>query len=208
MASVLDKLQKIPPKTRLIALIVVIVLLVSAYIIQFQIPMKTEITSLEKSLSETQAKVRENDNKIKKLDDLRAEVKNMQQRLVILTEQLPSESEVSGLLRQIQNLVNQSGLVLKLWKPDPKPKMHASGLYQELPITIALAGGFHNTASFFDRVGKLTRIVNIYDIKMSNAKMAADGSMTIDINCMAMTFAAVEKKADAGQKTQKTQKTK
>ena len=203
MASYLDKIHKVPPKTRLIALIVVIVLLVSGYIVQFQIPMKTQITTLETSLAETQTKIRENDNKIRKLDELRSEVKNLEQRLVVLTEQLPPESEVSGLLRQIQNLVNQSGLVLKLWKPD-KRRTHSSGLYEEIPITLVLTGGYHNTASFFDRVGKLTRIVNILNIKMGNAKMAANGSMVIDINCQAMTFAAVEKKVDAGQATKKT----
>ncbi len=203
MAAYLDKIQKIPPKTRLIALIVVIVLLVSGYIVQFQIPMKTQITTLETSLAETQAKIRENDNNIRKLDELRSEVKNLEQRLVVLTEQLPPESEVSGLLIQIQNLVNQSGLVLKLWKPD-KRRTNSSGLYEEIPITLVLTGGYHNTASFFDRVGKLTRIVNILNIKMGNAKMAVNGSMVIEINCQAMTFAAVEKKVDAGQATKKT----
>ncbi len=203
MAAYLDKIQKIPPKTRLIALIVVIVLLVSGYIVQFQIPMKTQITTLEASLAETQAKIRENDNNIRKLDELRSEVKNLEQRLVVLTEQLPPESEVSGLLIQIQNLVNQSGLVLKLWKPD-KRRTNSSGLYEEIPITLVLTGGYHNTASFFDRVGKLTRIVNILNIKMGNAKMAVNGSMVIEINCQAMTFAAVEKKVDAGQATKKT----
>ncbi len=203
MASYLDKIQKIPPKTRLIALIVVIVLLVSGYIVQFQIPMKTQITTLETSLAETQTKIQENDNKIRKLDELRSEVKSLEQRLVVLTEQLPPESEVSGLLGQIQNLVNQSGLVLKLWRPD-KRRTHSSGLYEEIPITLVLTGGYHNTASFFDRVSKLTRIVNILNIKMGNAKMAANGSMVIEINCQAMTFAAVEKKVDAGQATKKT----
>jgi type IV pilus assembly protein PilO len=204
MASYLDKVHKIPPKTRLIAFIVVIVLLVSAYIIQFQIPMKTQITGLEKSLSDLNNKIRENDNKIKKLDDLKTEVKTLQQRLVILTQQLPPESEVSGLLGQIQGLVNQSGLVLRLWKPD-KRRTHASGLYEEIPITLALTGGFHNTATFFDRVGKLTRIVNILNIKMGSAKMLPDGSMNIDINCTAMTFSAVEKKVEAKQASKKIQ---
>jgi type IV pilus assembly protein PilO len=199
VASYLDKLHKIPPKTRLIAFIVIIVLLVSAYIIQFQIPMKTQITDLEKTLSGLQAKIQNNDNKIRKLDDLRAEVKTLQQRLIILTQQLPPESEVSGLLRQIQNLVNQSGLVLKHWKPE-KRRTHPSSLYEEIPITLALTGSYHHTATFFDRVGKLTRIVNILNIKMGGAKMEPDGTMNIDINCTAMTFSAVEKKVEAGKK--------
>jgi type IV pilus assembly protein PilO len=204
MAAYLDKIHKIPPKTRLIAFSVVMVLLVSAYIVQFQIPMKTQIADLEKSLSGLNAKISENDNKIKKLDELRAEVKSLEKRLVVLTEQLPPESEVSGLLRQIQSLVNQSGLSLRLWRPDRR-RTHASGLYEEIPITLVLSGGYHNTAQFFDRVGKLTRIVNILNIRLGNPKMGIDGSMTLDINCTAMTFSAVEKKVEASQSTKKVQ---
>ena len=203
MASYLDKVHKIPVKARLIAFGVVMVLLICAYLFWVQIPMKTQIDGLEKSLLGLNATISENENKIKKLAELRDEVKNLQKRLIVLTEQLPPESEVSGLLRQIQNLVNQSGLVLKTWKPD-KRKTHASGLYEEIPIALTLAGGYHNTASFFDRVGKLTRIVNIMNIKMGPAKRSNDGSMMIDISCTAMTFSAAEKKVEATKSPTKT----
>jgi len=190
-----DKIQKIPMKTRLIAFGVLIFVILVVYIWQFQIPMKTEIDQLQRSLAELQAKKLDNDSKIKKLDELKAEVKSLQARLIILTEQLPPESEVSGLLRQIQGLVNQSGLILKLWKPD-KRKAHPSGLYEEIPISLVLTGGYHNTAVLFDHVGKLTRIVNIQNIKMTSPKMNPDGKTEVDINCIAVTFAAVEKKPD------------
>jgi len=196
MASLIDKIQKIPTKTRAIGFGVLIAILVIAYIFQFQIPMNTRIKQLETALTGLQDQIRQNDNKIKKLDDLRAEVKSLQGRLVTLTEQLPPESEVSDLLRQIQNLVNQSGLALKSWKPSGR-KMHASGLYEEIPIAISLTGGYHQTAWLFDRVGKLTRIVNILNIKMGNMKIRNDGSPEVTITCTAMTFSAVEKKVDA-----------
>jgi type IV pilus assembly protein PilO len=204
MALILDKIQKIPPKTRLIVFIALIVLLLVAYILQFQIPMNTQIKQLEQSLSGLQAKIQENDNKIRNLDELKSEVKTLQTRLVELTEQLPPESEVSGLLRQIQNLVNQSGLVLKLWRPE-KRRTHASGLYEEIPITLSLVGGYHNTAIFFDRISTLPRIVNILNIKMGGAKIAKNGSVDTEINCTAMTFAAVEKKGEAPKSAKKTE---
>ncbi len=196
MASLVDKIQKIPTKTRAIGFGVFIAILVIAYIFQFQIPMNTRIKQLETTLAGLQDKIRENDNKIKKLDNLRAEVKSLEARLVTLTEQLPPESEVSDLLRQIQNLVNRSGLTLKSWKPSGR-KMHASGLYEEIPIAITLTGGYHQTALLFDRVGKLTRIVNILNIKMGSMKMGSDGSPEITITCTAMTFSAVEKKVES-----------
>lgn len=202
MASFIDKIQKISTKTRAIAFGALVVVLLAVYVVQFQIPMRTKIEQLEKSLSELQSKIQQNDGKIRKLDDLRTEVKTLQGRLVVLTEQLPPESEVSGLLRQIQNLVNQSGLVLKLWKPDRR-RTHASGLYEEIPITLTLVGGYHNTATLFDRVGKLTRIVNILNIKIGSPKIGKSGNVDVEINCTAMTFAAVEKKVEAPQTVKK-----
>lgn len=196
MASPLvEKIQKISPKTRAIAFGALIVALLILDITQFIIPMRAQIEQLEQALSEKQAVIRKNNEKIRNLDKLRAEVKTLEQQLRDLTEQLPPESEVSGLLRQIQEKVNQSGLVLKLWKPD-KPRDHASGLYKEIPVTLTLTGGYHNTASFFDLVSKLNRIVNILNIKMGSAKMNNDGSISVDINCTAMTFSAVEKKVE------------
>jgi len=197
MASpLLDKIQKLPPKTRAIAFGAFILVLAVLYWWQLGIPQKTQIEQLEKSVAELQEKILENDSKIKKLDELKAEVKAYQKQLIELTEQIPPESEVSGLLSQIQGLVNKSGLTLKLWRPD-KRRTHASGLYEEIPIALILSGKYHDTAVFFDRVSKLPRIVNILNIRMGGAKQGKAGAMDIDITCTAMTFAAVEKKVEA-----------
>ena len=112
-----------------------------------------------------------------------------------MQQQLPAETEVSDLLRQIQGLVNKSGLTLKLWRPEQR-RAHPSGMYVEIPITVKLVGGYHNVAVFFDTVGKLTRIVNMLNVKMDSAKVGRSGAMEINIDCTAMTFAAVERKAE------------
>jgi type IV pilus assembly protein PilO len=202
-SAIVTRIQKIPPKTRLIIFGVVIVLLLVVYIIQVRIPMNTQIKELNQSIATIQAKIKENDAEIKKLDELRAEVKALEARLDILTKKLPTGAiEVSGLLRDIQRLVTQSGLILKLWRPE-KRRMHQSQMYEEIPISITLTGGYHNAAALFDRVGKLTRIVNIQNIKMGGAKVARTGAVDIDISCTALTFAAVEKKVEAAPKTGK-----
>jgi type IV pilus assembly protein PilO len=193
--AILDKLQKIPTKTRTGAFLGLIIAMVVLFIWQVHIPKTTEIRTLEGEIAQQQAKIRENAAKIKQLDQLRAEVKSLQERLRLLTEQLPPESEVSGLLRQIQGLVNKAGLSLKLWKPD-KRRPHSSGMYEEIPISLKLTGGYHNVALFFDSVSKLTRIVNMLNVKMDQPKLAKNGTMEINIDCTAMTFAAVEKKVE------------
>lgn len=193
--AILEKIQKIPTKTRRGAFAALMVGIVVLFIWQVHIPKTNEIKALEAEITTHQAKIQENNSKIQKLDQLRAEVKSLQERLKILTEQLPPESEVSGLLRQIQGLVNKAGLSLKLWRPD-KRRAHASGMYEEIPISLKLTGGYHNVALFFDSVSKLTRIVNMLNVKMDSPKLGRSGTMEINIDCTAMTFAAVEKKVD------------
>jgi type IV pilus assembly protein PilO len=203
-AAVMDKIQKIPSRTRVIVFFAFVGVLVVLYIWQVHIPKNTEIKRLEGEVAGLQARIRENDEKIKKLDELKAEVKALHERLRLLTEQLPPGSEVSGLLRQIQNLVNQSGLSLKLWKPDRR-RVHPSGLYEEIPITMELTGGYHNVAMFFDRVSRMTRIVNMLNVRMTGARVVKSGVVNTNISCTAMTFAAVEKKPDAAPAAKKVQ---
>jgi type IV pilus assembly protein PilO len=199
-----DKIQKIPSKTRTLGFFAAVGLVVVIFIWQVHIPKTAQIKQLETTVAGLQATIKENDAKIKKLDELKAEVKALHERLRVLTEQLPPETEVSGLLRQLQNLVNQSGLILKLWKPE-KRKPHESGLYDEIPIVLEISGGYHNVGVFFDKVSKLTRIVNIMNLKMDSAKLQKNGLIDIKISCTAMTFAAVEKKVEVAPTAKKVQ---
>lgn len=193
--AILEKLQKIPTKTRAIVFFAIIGIAVVLFIWQVHIPKTNEIRKLEGEVAEQKTKIAANAAKIKQLDQLRAEVKSLQERLTVLTQQLPPESEVSPLLGQIQGLVNKAGLSLKLWRPE-KRRTHSSGMYEEIPIILKLTGGYHNVALFFDSVSKLTRIVNMSNVKMDMPKISKSGTMDINIDCTAMTFAAVEKKVE------------
>jgi Tfp pilus assembly protein PilO len=68
-----------------------------------------------------------------------------------------------------------------------------------------LTGGYHNVAMFFDRVSRMTRIVNMLNVRMTGAKVVKSGVVNTNISCTAMTFAAVEKKPDAAPAAKKVQ---
>lgn len=175
-------------------------MLVGLFVYFKYIPLNTEIKKNEIVLKETEATIRRNDERIMKLAELEQEVVTLNAKLKVLSEQLPLETEVSTLLGEIQGLVNKSGLTLKLWKPE-KRRTHASGLYEEIPISVDLIGGYHNVGAFLDSIGKVKRIVNILNIKMGQPKANPDGAMQIAISCTAMTFAAAEKKVETAPKT-------
>ena len=196
LTEITSKIQSIPSRTRAIGFFAFVGVLIVLFIWQVHIPKSNEIKQLKKDLVGLHARIKENDAKIAKLEELKAEVRALQERLALLTAQLPPETEVSGLLRQIQHLVTRSNLSMKLWRPGNR-RTHPSGLYVEIPIAVELSGGYHKVAIFFDRVSKMTRIVNMLNVNMGSAKMNTNGSMNIKVTCTAMTFAAVEKKANA-----------
>lgn len=191
----MDNIQKIPTKTRVTVFFILVGLMFGAFVYFKHIPMKTEIQGLEKDIASKKAIIAKNEEDIRNLDELKAKVRALQEVLAVMREKLPPEKEVSGLLLQIQNEVNKSGLTLKLWKPE-KRKPHPSGLYDEIPISVTLIGGYHNLGVFLDKVARLPRIVNVQNIKMDGAKKDISGAINININCTALTFAATEKKVE------------
>ena len=104
---------------------------------------------------------------------------------------LPEEKDAADLLRRMQTVATQSSLTIKSFKPAP---VVTKQLHAEWPITLELDGTYHNLATFFDRVGKFTRIVNVSDLDVKGKDKPAPNS-TITATCVATTFVLLEKPA-------------
>ena len=93
--------------------------------------------------------------------------------------------------RRMQTVATQSNLTIKSFKPAPTLTKQ---LHAEWPITLELDGTYHNLASFFDRVGKFTRIINISGLDVKG-KDKAEPNSTISATCVATTFVLLDKAA-------------
>ena len=74
----------------------------------------------------------------------------------------------------------------------PKP-VEPEKFYEELPIKVELAGGYHNVLSFFDQVARLPRIVNIEDISMGEVKDVKGRGRLMKTSCTVKTYMFVDK---------------
>jgi type IV pilus assembly protein PilO len=68
----------------------------------------------------------------------------------------------------------------------PLPEVQR-GFYAEVPVRIEVEGSYHEVAMFFDRVGKLNRIVNIRDITMSEPEVRS-GKVVLRTTGLAVTY--------------------
>ncbi len=114
---------------------------------------------------------------------------------------LPDSREIPGLLTSISMMGNESGLEFLLFKPNPEVQKE---FYAEIPVEIIVIGPYHNVAVFFDKVAKLSRIVNVSGVAMSDPK-PEHGMMMVKTSCLATTYRFTGNKPSEGDKKQKEQ---
>src|SRR5256885_964899 len=132
-------------------------------------PLQAKITSLKSDIAKLDTEINTNKIKIAKLEDLKQLNADLQRQLAKNLEYLPPEEEAVTLLKQLSNLGTRIGLDLKLWRPSPRIE-DSSKLFVRLPVDVEMSGGYHTLALFFDRIGKLPRIINVNKIKMGGGK--------------------------------------
>ncbi|OFV90116.1 MAG: hypothetical protein A3G76_12660 [Acidobacteria bacterium RIFCSPLOWO2_12_FULL_65_11] len=124
----------------------------------------------------------------RRLPEFQAELAALEAELNTLKAILPEEKDAAELLRSLQTVAVQSNLTIKSFRPAPTVTKE---LHREWPIALELEGTYHNLALYLDRVGKLTRIINVAGLDLKTHPMP-DTNTTITAVCTATTFVLLE----------------
>ena len=116
------------------------------------------------------------------LEVFKAQMVEMEETFGALVRQLPSETEVPGLLEDITNTARGSGLDLQEVKLQGERQRD---FYSELPINIRVTGSYHELASFVSSVAGLPRIVTLHDLQI--APLGGDGER-LNMQVLARTY--------------------
>lgn len=208
----LDDLKKLSPMIK--ALIVFVFCLLIGYfyymfflqgIIAGQISLREKLTAMESQIA-TKEKVAAQIGKYKK------EVEQLNAAFKTALLKLPNEREIPGLLAAVVGAGKEAGVNFLLFEPKPlappppaapPAKAEQKGapakpaeppkFYEDIPITVKLVGSFHNTVSFLAKVAQLSRIVNVEDIAIAEAKPAKGKTMTVTTSCTMKTYMFVDR---------------
>lgn len=96
----------------------------------------------------------------------KAQLAEMQASFGALKDQLPSDTEIPGLILDISEKGLSNGLEIDLFKP--KPEVHKE-FFAEKPIEIKAKGTYDELAGFVSDLSALPRIVTINDIHLEPA---------------------------------------
>jgi type IV pilus assembly protein PilO len=115
-------------------------------------------------------KTRENNE----LESYRPKLKQIEQQLAELKQQLeieqrivPDEKQIDGFMTMMDSEANHAGVWLRRYtSKDSKSQQY----YTEVPFDLELDGPYYATLNFFDRVSKLERIINISNLMIATTK--------------------------------------
>ena len=117
-----------------------------------------------------QVKVQENNE----LESYRPKLKDMERQLASLKQQLeierrivPDEKQVDGFIESMDAEAQKAGVELRRYAAQPTS---AKEYYTEVPFAMELDGPYYSMLNFFDRVGKLERIVNVSGLLVGTTK--------------------------------------
>ncbi|MFG0722925.1 type 4a pilus biogenesis protein PilO [Pseudomonas sp. GLN_6] len=117
------------------------------------------------------------------LEAYKEQMQEMEVSFGALLKQLPSDTEVPGLLEDITRTGLGSGLEFEEIKLLPEAVQQ---FYIELPIQIKVVGTYHDLATFVSGVASLPRIVTLHDFELVPVEVG--GVSTLRMSILAKTY--------------------
>ena len=107
---------------------------------------------------------REKDSKLRNLQQYQVQLQEMEANFNQQLEQLPKETEIPGLVEDINVSGVNSGLKFKNIRLEPEIRQE---FFIEQPISIEATGDYHSFGSFVSGIAALPRIVTLHDFDIS-----------------------------------------
>ncbi|HRJ51724.1 MAG TPA: type 4a pilus biogenesis protein PilO [Candidatus Thiothrix moscowensis] len=126
-----------------------------------------EVETAERKEQELRQTFETRQKRASQLPQYQTQLEEMQRSFGVLMRQLPSDTEIPGLILDISEKGLSNGLELELFEPGGEILMD---FYAEKPIKIIAKGSYHELASFVSDISGLPRIVTIHNIDLTPEK--------------------------------------
>lgn len=211
MAITVNTILELPSSKKILILIGILGLIAGMYFYLFFIPLQDDLKVLRGELDKHIKELNDGKMIVRDLEKFKGQVEKLNAELSNALTQLPNEKEIPEILKSISRLGKESNLEFTLFKPKPEEPQQ---FYAKVPIDLVVVGSYHNTGLFFDKIGKLPRIINVVDFNMTRIKDAKprerdrESEILIRTSCLITTYRFIEKKEDSKPPEKKEKKEK
>jgi type IV pilus assembly protein PilO len=183
--SFFAKIEELSKVQRILIFSGVFIAITAIFVFLLYKPKLAQISILDKQLDELEQKLMVAKKNSADLKKFQQQMKEAEVQFKTAMRQLPEKEEIPSLLTSISRSGQDVGLEFLLFEPKSEVRKE---FYAEIPVAMQVKGGYHDLAVFFDKVARLSRIVNIKNIKMGRAKDSTD----LNTSCTAVTYKFVE----------------
>ncbi|WP_203143902.1 type IV pilus inner membrane component PilO [Marinobacter mangrovi] len=149
----------------------------------------SQLSRVEKKEVELKDQYEQKAYKVANLAVFKKQMVEMEETFGALVKQLPSDTEVPGLLEDITNTAVGNGLELDEIKLQPEQK---KDFYVELPINLKVRGTYHELASFVSSIAGLPRIVTLHDFNIKPTDKAESRELEMQVQARTYRYRAGE----------------
>ncbi len=128
--------------------------------------MKVEQDAKARELASVQAELVHFQSFVKNIESVKHELKELNLQLESALESMPRTLNLSGLLRNLTQIADNSGVEVQAFKPRKVEEKEENKFYSTISIDCQMKGSFTRMLVFFDQVSRLKRILNVDAIKM------------------------------------------
>jgi len=143
---------------------------------QLLTPMQDELRGVQGKEQELRTVFEDKAAKAANLEAYRKQMVEMKALFDALVSQLPADTEVPGLLEDISQLGEKSGLKIDSIGLQAE---RAQEIFVELPIDLKLKGAYHDFGAFVSGVSGMPRIVTLHDFSVGTEKDSGELNVTI-----------------------------
>lgn len=183
--SFFAKIEKLSKVQRILIFSGVFIAIVAIFVFLLYKPKLAKISNLKNQLKTLEQKLVVAKKNASNLKQFQQKMQEAEVQFKTAMRQLPEKEEIPSLLTSISRSGQDVGLEFLLFEPKSEVRKE---FYAEIPVAMQVRGGYHDLAIFFDKVARLSRIVNIKNISMGRAKE----SMDLNTSCTAVTYKFVE----------------
>jgi len=184
-SGLLEKIEKFAFWQRVAIVVGMLVVLFAAATWFLYLPKYDQTCELEQRLQTLEKKLATAKINAAELEKFQAKMQEAEAQFQIAMRALPERQEIPALLTSVSKSGQEVGLEFLLFEPKGETRRE---FYAEIPVAMSIRGDYHNLASFFDKVARLSRIVNINNINIQRGKEAKD----LNTSCTAVTYKFVE----------------
>jgi len=185
IAKLTDRIGKLSRLYRILIFIGIFSVLIGPFVYFVYLPKIQKIDLLKKEQKDLETRLSRAQIKASQLKNYLAQYEQLKTEFTVAMKKLPEKKEIPSLLASVSQSGQDAGLEFLLFEPKPEVQKE---FYAEIPVSIKVSGGYHNVALFFDKVARLSRIVNMDNINMSRIKQDDE----LNTSCTAITYRFVE----------------